>query len=216
MPPLVLMQGFYRDPAPARMKELTRCLEHNANNEHITEMYVLAEDADAATARQQHPVLLHPKIRVVEHGRRATFSDFFGWANQHLAGKVVAVANADIYFDDSVALLNTIDLGGKFLCLSRWDVLPDGSTRLFERDDSQDAWIFKAPIRPLECDFQLGQPGCDNRLAWEAQQAGLAVSNPSRSVRACHLHVSGVRRASQALVGSMLPVPSTSISMEDR
>ena len=214
--PLALLVGFYRDPVPRRMQELTKCLEHNANNEHITEMYVFTEDVDAAAAQEQYPVLRHPKIQMVDHGRRTRYSDFFAWGNSRLVGKVVALANADIYFDDSLALVETIDLDDKLLCLSRWDVQADGSARLFERSDSQDAWIFRAPIRAFPCDFQLGQLGCDNRLAWEAQQAGLKVSNPSRSVRSCHLHVSGVRRASQTLSGEMLMVPPTSINRGDR
>ena len=216
MTSLALLVGFYRDPAPARMRELTTCLEHNASNDRITELHVFTEDVDATAAQEQHPVLRHSKIRIVDHGRRARYSDFFAWANTHLVGKIVAVANADIYFDDSLALVETVDLQKKLLCLSRWDVQADGSARLFERPDSQDAWIFRAPIRAFPCDFQLGQPGCDNRLAWEAQQAGLQVSNPSRSVRAYHLHASGVRRASSALGGEMLMVAPTSIDGRDR
>lgn len=200
---ITLLVGYYRDPVANRAQEMTTCLARNAENAHISEVHVFIEEAGAL------PPVDHPKIRVVPHGRRLLFADFFDWANRNLVGKTVAVANADIYFDDSLALLKSVKLRRRLLCLSRWDVHADGSSHLRERDDSQDAWIFKAPIRSFRSDYHLGQPGCDNRLAWEAKKAGLRVSNPSRSVRAHHLHVSRVRRAQQQLTGPMLLVPPT-------
>ena len=141
--------------------------------------------------------LAAPKLWLISHGRRLTYRELFSFANRHLAGRRVAISNADIFFDESLEALANCDLCGQLLCLSRWDVQPDGSARLFEHPCSQDAWVFDAPIREFPCDFHLGVPGCDNRLAAEAQQAGLKISNPARSVRACHLHLSGVRRYSE-------------------
>ena len=85
----------------------------------------------------------------------------FDYANRKLAGHCVIAANADIFFDDSLALLEGCDLRGKLLCLSRWDVQADGSASFFEHPASQDAWIFRAPVRGFPCDFPLGVPGCE-------------------------------------------------------
>src|SRR5207248_1670053 len=145
-----------------------------------------------------HPVFANPKVRTVAHGRRVTFRDLFAHANAHFTNRRVIVANADVYFDDTLALLDRFDLAGHFLCLSRWDAGADGTSHHFDRADSQDAWIFEAPLREFECDFHLGLPGCDNRLAYEAGRAGLLVLNPSRSVRAHHLHRTQVRRYNPA------------------
>src|SRR5205814_1982921 len=119
------------------------------------------------------------------------------------------VANADIFFDESLARLEGYDLTGKLLCVSRWDVQPDGSVKFFAQSDSQDAWIFRTPIPEFPSDFQLGVPACDNRLAWEAERAGLKVINPAPSIRAGHLHLSQVRRYSerQRLAGPVKCVP---------
>ena len=94
-------------------------------------------------------------------------------------------------------------------CLSRWDEAADGTLRHFDRPYSQDAWIFVPPLPRLVSDFNLGKLGCDNRLAYEAERVGLIVSNPSRSVRARHLHQSAVRRYTrkQRLGGPMRLVP---------
>jgi hypothetical protein len=95
--------------------------------------------------------------------------------------------------------------------LSRWDLQPDGTAVYFDSAHSQDAWIFQPPIREFKCDWPLGIPGCDNRLTWEAARAGIEVLNPSRSIRAHHLHLSGVRNYTerQRLPGPVLPVPGT-------
>ncbi|HEX6463612.1 MAG TPA: hypothetical protein VFZ98_04140, partial [Vicinamibacterales bacterium] len=53
---------------------------------------------------------------------------------------------------------------------------------------------FQTPIREFSCSIPLGVLACDNRVAWEADRAGLIVVNPSRSIRAYHLHLTGIRR----------------------
>lgn len=187
---LTLLVGAYREPSAARRAELTDCLRANIANSLIAEVRVfLEDDADP----RERPPLDHPKIRVVPHGRRLTFQDLFQFANRELSGRRVIIANNDIYFDRTLARLDEHDLTGKLLCLSRWDVQADGTTRFFEHSWSQDAWIFQAPIADFRADWHLGVPACESRLAYEASQAGLTLSNPARSVRAYHLHLTQVR-----------------------
>jgi hypothetical protein len=137
------------------------------------------------------------------------YSHLFAYANKILAGCAVIIANADIFFDDSLALLDDVSLSGRMLCLSRWDENSDGLLVHFDRPDSQDAWIFEAPVLHIEAEFHLGVPGCDGRLAYEASKAGLTVCNPSRSIRAHHLHQSTIRRYTESdrLCGPLLFVP---------
>lgn len=188
---MYLLVGHYRDPAPTRAAELAECLRRNLENPHIRAIHLLAEGPPGAIE------LADPKITVFPHGRRITYRDLFDHANSHLAGETVLIANADIFFDETLTRVLDHSLADSMLCLSRWDEQPSGPPVHFARPDSQDAWIFRAPIRPFPCDFHLGILGCDNRLAFEAARAGLALSNPSRSIRARHLHSSGVRRHSE-------------------
>jgi hypothetical protein len=190
-----LLVGFYQDADPARTAEFVECVRRNAANPHLDRVTVFLEDrVSPADVAARHDALAHPKVRLVEHGRRLTFAHLFEYANRNLAGATVIIANADIFFDETLALLADAPLERAMLCLSRWDESADGAPRHFDRPDSQDAWVFEAPVAPVAADFCLGVPGCDNRLAWEAERAGLAVTNPSRSVRARHLHRSAVRR----------------------
>eukprot|EP00697_Spironema_sp_BW2_P001966 gnl/Spiro4/12637_TR6682_c0_g2_i1.p3 gnl/Spiro4/12637_TR6682_c0_g2~~gnl/Spiro4/12637_TR6682_c0_g2_i1.p3 ORF type:complete len:109 (+),score=0.73 gnl/Spiro4/12637_TR6682_c0_g2_i1:617-943(+) len=104
---------------------------------------------------------------------------------------------------------------GKAYCLSRHDVTADGSL-VFPANIapiSQDSWIFLAPLPFVDCDFQLGKPGCDNRIAFEFQRAGLRVSNPCLSIVCKHLHASAIRNyvhGADTIIGQYLPVPPTS------
>lgn len=212
-----LLVGFYEDPEPARTQEFITCLERNLANAHIAAVHVFLEQAAPGRQLAGHPVLGHPRLRLVPHGRRTTYRELFDHANAELAGRRAIIANADIYFDHTLARLDGVELAGRLACLSRWDVLGDGSLRLFDHPSSQDAWIFAAPVPPIACDFHLGLLGCDNRLAWEAQAAGLAVFNPGRSVRACHLHRSLVRRYTeqQRLRGPALSIAATTLDAPD-
>lgn len=195
---MILLTGFYEDADLKRCGELLDCLKRNVENDHLDEIHLFVEESiEAGELMAAHPLLAAAKIRLITQGCRVTYRDLFDYANDRLPERRVIIANADIFFDHTLARLDTHDLSGKLFCLSRWDVQPDGSARFFNHPASQDAWIFQAPIREFPCDWQMGVPGCDNRLAWEAEHAGLAISNPSRSVRACHLHLSGVRRYSE-------------------
>ncbi len=196
---MILLTGFYLDSSAARVAEFAECVRRNSANPSIDQISVFLEDPiSPADAKARFDALAHRKVELIPYGRRLTFAHLLEHANRRLAGAVVILANADIYFDESLELLEDHSLTGRCLCLSRWDEAADGGLILVDRPDSQDAWVLAAPTPPIQCDFCLGKPGCDNRFAFEAERAGLEVSNPSRSVRARHLHQSAVRRYTTA------------------
>jgi hypothetical protein len=195
---LVALVGLYVDASAERLREFLTCIERNAANPKIADVHVFIEDSiDSVRLRMQYSQLALSKVRLVSHGRRVTYRDLFAHANRELTGRRVIIANADIFFDNTLSRLDGYPLSGRLLCLSRWDLHRDGSWRLFDFENSQDAWIFESPVPDFDCDFHLGILGCDNRLAWEAGRAGLVLSNPSHSIRAYHLHSSGIRRYTQ-------------------
>ncbi|MCI0337077.1 MAG: FkbM family methyltransferase [Acidobacteria bacterium] len=208
---MILIACFYQEIDASRRTEFQECLRRNIENDWLDEIHIFIEEpVELSKLLPENPLLANPKVRLIPHCRRATYQDLFAYANSQLLGHNVLIANADIYFDRTLAQLDGYDLAGKLLCLSRWDIQPDGPARFFEHPSSQDAWVFQTPIRDFPCDFHLGVLGCDNRLAWEAEQAGLAVSNPSRSLRAYHLHLSQVHRYSehQRLTGPTKSIPA--------
>jgi FkbM family methyltransferase len=206
---MILLTGFYSDPDPRRRGELVECVKLNAANDHIDEVRVFIEDATQPETLAATHFGDQSKVTLIPLGHRLTFKFLFEYANENLQDRTVIIANADIFFNETLERLNGYDLIGKLICLSRWDMQPDGSLQFFPHAGSQDVWIFKTPLPQINCDFQLGLPASDNRLAWEAERAGLEVSNPARTICAGHMHLSQVRRYSerQRLPGPVKGVP---------
>lgn len=182
---MTLLVGHYREPNPARACEYATALATNCENRHIERIFVFLED--------DSPLWFsHPKVQTLPSRQRVKFAQLFAFGNRELAGKTCIIANSDIYFDDTLRELRGYDLTGKLLALSRWETV-NGKVEYNGLQWSQDAWIFRAPIVPITCDFPLGILACDTRLNHEARAAGLEVLNPCKTVRAIHLHTSAVR-----------------------
>jgi len=173
-----------------RKKEIEYCLEMNKKNKLID------------------------NIIIVNRGERSTYGDFFR-AMISYNKDVNIIANADIYFDDTIKLAEKIKKMNCF-ALTRWEN-HNGTVMSFNQRHgrpsppqwSQDAWIFRGSVvRPesfdsviavnssrqsVEIPFQLGIPGCDNKIAAVLREKGYNVTNPSLSIRAIHLHKNSSR-----------------------
>jgi hypothetical protein len=211
-----LITGYWRPKDPARAREIFDCLQRNLANPAIGTVTLVTEgkpfDEVVIHSPRFAPVAVE-KLACVEGeslpGRRChlsgreTYRMLFGLANRMSdPGDLVIVANADVYFDETVALLEECVGADTLACISRteqngmppfWDVThPEryGDPSKHWPNNSQDAWAFRAPIRDFRCDWALGVLGCDNRLATEAKAAGMRLVNPFPMVRAWHLHAS--------------------------
>lgn len=194
---MTLLTTMYDEANDVRLEEIRKALRLNSQNDLIEKIVVFVEEETSPEAL--------PKVEAIRTSKRTMFCDFFEYANSCLSGPVI-IANSDIYFDDTLKALDGYDYENKFISLSRWDLLDDGTLRFIGSvsNSSQDAWIFKPPIAKFTSDFGLGLPGCDNRILFEASAAGLSVSNPSLSVKACHIHGSGVRHYTGRVSGPSL------------
>ncbi len=133
---------------------------------------------------------------------RPTFSELFALCRP---GMVNVIANSDIYFER----LAHFPKPGEVWALSRYDVDPTGAEVLWDYADSQDSYIVFGG--PYEIDastvevrtdgeheikrrpFVQGMAGCDNRLIHVLRMAGFNVSNPAKTIRSYHLHLSKYR-----------------------
>ena len=148
-------------------------------------------------------------IIIVKENERATFADFFNEMANY-PKQVNIIANADIYFDETIELAKDIN-EKQCYALTRHELYGGIIITFQERHGrriptqwSQDAWIFKgAPIgryfervvavnsiskRSEEIQFFIGVPGCDNKLAVLLKYRGYDVTNPSHDIRAIHVH----------------------------
>jgi hypothetical protein len=176
---ITLYTSYYRDKSSIRQQELEYCLQKNIDNAAIDKIVLLCED---------QPVLKSTKIVPFFEGR-PTYKRFFNLINAQASQfDISLVANSDIYFDET---LRDIRLNGKTaIALSRYDI-KNGEAKLHNCSGSQDTWIFQGKVLPIKySDFNLGIPGCDNRIAWELQRAGYRLINPASAIKSYHYHPS--------------------------
>lgn len=130
----------------------------------------------------------------IEPGSRPSFADMFRHVNDIVSDEDISlISNLDIYFDHTLDLVNGIK-ANECYALSRHDETEKG-IELWNHKDSQDVWMFRGKIKEIQDadEFGLGVPGCDNRLCHILREAGYAVTNPSKSIHAIHVHASDVR-----------------------
>lgn len=176
-----LITSWYHEPNAGRRAELLYCLTRNLEHPLIKQIWLLVEgDTD---------VPHHPKIRTKHFVHRPTFSDMIKLGNKQQG--IVIMANTDIYFDETLALAQYIKPNDCY-ALTRWDL--NTKLRFYGKKCSQDAWIYRPKLNGIEGNYSPGKPGCDNHLAWELAEAGVRVTNPSKTIRACHLHLTNLRR----------------------
>lgn len=180
-----LYVNYYNEPNHIRKAELDYCLRKNILNKELN-------------------------VIVIEQNNRPTFKEFFNYINK-VSNKddVNIIANTDIYFE-SLEQIKRINYNQMF-ALSRYDVeITNGIVSKIEfnpRNNSQDVWIMKGCPVGVYGDFEIGLPGCDNRIAYEFSKATYEVSNPSLSIRTYHLHNSGIRNYVQGKLENTIPPP---------
>lgn len=178
---LRLFTTWYPCGDAQRRAELAEALQRNLDCAALDQVCILREGAAELP-------LASDKLVVREATGRPTFDDFWAWMDEvNDADDLAIVANSDIWFDASIGLAKTHLSPGQCWALARWDCVQTPPV-LFDRNDSQDAWVLRGQPRPINGDFFLGAPRCDNRLLYELQAAGYETRNPAFSVRAHHLH----------------------------
>lgn len=175
--PLNLFVQVYDCGNEERQKELDACYRLNHKFKYFHKVFTITE--------------------------RLTYRELFELTKEY-DDCINVIANSDIFFDETILYSRFIQ-PDECYALSRWDYRPDGVAVLFDRKDSQDAWVFNGAVKHTHhSDFYLGTAGCDNRIAWELKAAGYKVLNPSKLIHAIHLHNSEYRTYS---VTNKVPEP---------
>jgi len=186
----------YEDPRPQRRSEYLACLDANLRNDAIGEVCVIAEGLESSLPKS-------PRLRVRYAESRPAYDDFRSWINEIVKDDDISViANSDIHFDESLRIAARMLRQDECYALARWH-----HGRLSDRNDSQDAWVFRGKIRPVRGDYPLGVPRCDNRFLRELRDAGYEVQNPSFAIRANHLHAGDPRHYDVATSGAWVAPP---------
>lgn len=195
-----LFTTYYKSKNKIRQQELDFCISDNCNNSLFKNVYVFTETYIEPEA----------KMTIVPIDKRPTYENYFEFINSHKQFKnyINIIANTDIVFDKT--LLNT----KYYFCYSKDIVLAlskyDYETKNLDRksDYSQDVWIFNGQIKKCNSDIMLGEKGCDNRIAYELNEAGYFVMNPSSQIKIYHVHQSNYRTYKKNFIptGNMMNV----------
>ena len=195
---MILITQYYKantknfDYSQNRQLEIDYCLLQNVSNIYIKEIHLLVEKI------YELPVV-SDKIVQVCIGKRLTYYDAFNYYNINLKNQICILANADIYMDNSLDLLNNVNFSKIFLALNRYEnndntaPLLNGletNNRLINRCNflssyqpsiwSQDVWVWKTNHIQLSniYNFELGIVGCDNYIAFLLNKT-YTICNPS-------------------------------------
>ena len=196
----ILITVLYNETNSKRMQEYTTCLERNMAHQLIEKVHVIYDKKRDDDDNKLLQLLKNKQVCLTYVTGRPTYSFCFKLANEHYPNKKIILSNADIYFNDTLLLLQEYDLTNKFLALTRWNVQKNGKMQLQParrgRDNiwSQDSWFFQTPLRDFIDDtIQLSTINCDTWIAYQAKKVGLDVINPCLDIQCCHLHLSQVR-----------------------
>ena len=178
-----LFTTYYNEENNFRKQELLSCMQKNILNKTISKITIFNEGESLA-------YLAPTKIKEVFIDKRPTYQDFINYINTNSSpDDIHIIANTDIYFDKNIEVLKHINLKDTCLALSRWDTADTIKPKLYNRNDSQDTWVFKGPVKQqFKANFPLGVPRCDNKLLFELQEAGYRVLNPAFSIKSFHVH----------------------------
>ena len=195
VPPIYLIQQYFEPKnAPSRVREIKQVLEKNIACDYIDKIILLNEVHFKSISESS-------KVEQVVIGKRLRYYDVLKYVKEKLTQEVYVVfANSDIYLDNTICALYSIDMNKKFLALLRYE--DDGSAKepkIFgPRPDSQDTWILNSTsldFEPTESDFgfPFGISGCDNAISLEMFKKRFLVANPCLTIKTYHVHNSNIR-----------------------
>jgi len=192
--PIILIQQFFIHRIEERQHELIECLKKNINNPYIDKIILLNEQIYDLNKYG----INSDKIEQVNIKYRLSYHYALNYIKTSIDNSHCILANTDIYFDESIQTLRSLNLTNKFLALLRYNINEDNSVELHNggRPDSQDAWIIDSDINiDIDDDFKfnLGKPGCDNAITYIMFKNRYVVYNPSLTIKSYHLHKTDIR-----------------------
>lgn len=245
-----LIMQYYTDKRPQRVKELQAALNMNLYNKHIDFIHLLLEKDDdfphhlipesrrTTLDKMTSNCNQFPKVVTHHLGHRLTFKDGIEYAQAHLSGKIVALMNADIFFDNTVNELHYVrDLHRTHTAyiLSRYEHHMNGTVQSFfctksHPGYSADVFIWTPPLHchtltavKQHLSYPLGTWGGENRWMFEMNKhCSLRIKNPCFTIITHHVHdsadpveKSGTHLKNNPSLGGSLSSPPVALGPAD-
>lgn len=190
---IFLIQQYYISDNEDRQKEINTALQINSNNKYIDKIYLLNEKI----YKLDDKLFNLGKIEQININERLTYKKVFEFSQNNLPKDSIKIlSNSDISFDDTLEFLHKINFDEvNCLALNRWNIkkYEPLEVEFFDKEWAQDTWIFK-DIEPHNMmNFFLGYIRCDNHILFLLKQMGYTVSNPSKTIKTYHHHITEYR-----------------------
>jgi len=195
---IVVFYQYYKPKTAARRAEIDECLRKNIANKKIDRLMLFFEDESHMSEVEDTPNMVKQFLP-----DRMNYSFWLKETDKLPVGSVSLLLNSDIYLDDSLDYLRkeaqSILQGQMFIALTRYN--PDGNGFKLNNNPhwTQDVWGVAKGEEPFhkallqETAFELGQPGCDNKIAYVMHSYGYTVTNPCHQLKSIHLQADTAR-----------------------
>jgi hypothetical protein len=197
-PQIWLLSQYFVHKVSKRAKEFRQCLKNNLQCPLLDKVVYLTE-TDLSSEWSSY----RGKEKVVQEiiGERLTYKHMLQYTYEKIPDNVIVVfANADIYMNETLNELFTVNMRDKMFALLRYDEDAEGKLKLFgPHTSSQDTWIMLSDsVKARSWDFEsfhyrLGIAGCDNRFAADIFSMKFSVTNPSQTIQTVHVHNTEIR-----------------------
>jgi len=219
---LTLFSQYFVPKTSKRRAEIDECFLKNIENPLVTQFIIFFE-------KEADMKLLPDNRKIIKKllPERMTYGFWLRETNKLPPGTLSVLVNSDIYLNESAQYLIIktpyIQEHKKFIALSRYN--PDGDGFRLNEDPhwTQDVWAVVRSNEDIpsaliqEASFELGQPGCDNKIAYVMHSYGYGVTNPCNFVKTIHLQAD-MRRSYDARANKLLGIHAfvhPTLSVED-
>lgn len=177
-----------------RKNEIDLSILKNLSFSFIENYYIFCEKDSIEDCKNL--INNNTKVKIILVDTRCTFQYIFNYSNKiNLNDKKINITlNNDIELPENFK--NIIINDNDFYCLSRWENLTNEHPFNHIKGNSQDVWVWKGDNRINNANFYFGILGCDNKLAYLAQEIGYNVINPSYTYKCKHNHLTNIRTTS--------------------
>ena len=193
-----LIISLYDEKNLYRIRDYLTCLLINVSICDAIEIYYESTNGSLISFLSRM-IIEHnsKKIYIKFWNRRPTYTELFN-QNSKDNRYITVVANADVFFDESLYYIDYSNIQESILAVSRRDVYYDDDqykSRLIKYENgapnilSADAWIAPSNISLPNLDYQLGTIHCDS-FFFNAilNRSANVIINPALDLNVFHLH----------------------------
>ena len=219
---IYLITQFFIPSNLERKKELIFCLKENINIYIFKKIFLVNEREYTKKELELNDTEMTNIIQIIftnnqnqnqnqNIGQRMKYiHPFLLIELQKITGYIV-ISNSDIFFDNTLLNIRrtSLSIQKSMFTLLRFEFNNLNQNLSFEdkkkqailfgpRPDSQDTWIFHTNFIPnkqeiIKCNFELGQPGCDNSIAYLFYSFGYQLYNEPFIIKTYHYHTTNIR-----------------------